>query len=1007
MQKIRCLVCKNEMSIEHRQKHNQQKHSDLIAAKKTIKFEIIGAVQNPFTASAGIKLKRISDPCSSSLQNTDDTKECRNETPLATLSSAASNTKSPSHLSPTSKRARIDVESLNQCNYDDDSCSAVFSATRAAVEEVHLTNAQQKLDDFLTSTCTNNSSKSSKSTKTTEEDDFSVLVAYAAEVNEKILQFVSNVSDQGSSVKSKYSCVTNNKLSFFGYMAAVKEFLNFIANGTSNIVSFCDKIDEIMQKVNSKKNTSNLNDEPKELLPRDPGLRHNTKLNKNEKQYLLSQGPCQPLMSNYLVDPHINKRKQNSFSSKWYAEYPYLEYSVAKDAAYCFACCLCSDVAGSKGNDSAWIDEGVRSWHKFKSRGKCKEGKLKQHFTGESHKAAILHLDYLKNKFSQVDVLISETRRRAVLHDEQLQLENREIIKVFIDCARYLGRQSLAFRGANDDQNGNFKQLVALLSRWVVPLQIWINNVINRPYSVTYCSNRSQNEYIQLLGSSVRDKIVLEIQKCKQFSLMIDTTPDLSHLDQVCLIIRFVDDQFTVEERLVAIRAVVDKTGNGLADTVLNLLNELQLSPLNLRAQSYDTTASMSGKYKGLQAKISEKLDRTVIYIPCLAHKTNLAVEHACDSSTDVMSFFETIQQLYVFFTSSTKRFELYASEVGELETSLSLKSLSKTRWSMRADSIRAVLACYDKVIDVLMAISENVSIDNESRVQAGVLNTRLKSYDFVICLLFMKDVMFKTNNAIQQLQKQTIDILSCMHILNSTADAILRMRQNDLYFSEIITSADKICINHNVDPNYEYQKRHRPRKMPTRFDENASTSYHTSRDQFYKMQMINVLDRLNADISELHESVFKQVTPLAYLTSAKIGTITREIANDICNLFPLDLKDVDVLLNEIDLFQSLLQKRCAPNIAESAKQLIGIEHLYPQLALAYKCALLIPTTVATNERTFSKLKHIKNYLRTTMSENRLDDVMLLSCESDILDVINIEALATGWSLLKNRRIAI
>ena len=63
------------------------------------------------------------------------------------------------------------------------------------------------------------------------------------------------------------------------------------------------------------------------------------------------------------------------------------------------------------------------------------------------------------------------------------------------------------------------------------------------------------------------------------------------------------------------------------------------------------------------------------------------------------------------------------------------------------------------------------------------------------------------------------------------------------------------------------------------------------------------------------------------------------------------------------------------------------------------------PVTVASNERTFSKLKFVKNLLRTTMSENRLCALMFLAAEKDLVDKLDIDAVVSRRSELKNRRI--
>jgi len=62
-----------------------------------------------------------------------------------------------------------------------------------------------------------------------------------------------------------------------------------------------------------------------------------------------------------------------------------------------------------------------------------------------------------------------------------------------------------------------------------------------------------------------------------------------------------------------------------------------------------------------------------------------------------------------------------------------------------------------------------------------------------------------------------------------------------------------------------------------------------------------------------------------------------------------------------------------------------------------------LPVASTTPERTFSKLKIIKNRLRTTISQDRLEQLLLMSCESDI-EIDNgqvIDIFANCSSVLK------
>ena len=66
----------------------------------------------------------------------------------------------------------------------------------------------------------------------------------------------------------------------------------------------------------------------------------------------------------------------------------------------------------------------------------------------------------------------------------------------------------------------------------------------------------------------------------------------------------------------------------------------------------------------------------------------------------------------------------------------------------------------------------------------------------------------------------------------------------------------------------------------------------------------------------------------------------------------------------------------------------------------AVRLMLTAPVTVASNERSFSKLKFVKNKLRTSMGDSRLAGLMFLTCEKDLTDTLNIETVTRRWSML-------
>lgn len=86
------------------------------------------------------------------------------------------------------------------------------------------------------------------------------------------------------------------------------------------------------------------------------------------------------------------------------------------------------------------------------------------------------------------------------------------------------------------------------------------------------------------------------------YSVMADTTPDLSHKDQMAICVRYVDSKAKVCERLLDITEVVDKTGAGIANKICDILSQNSLDLNNIAFQSYDFASSMSCKNLVAQA---------------------------------------------------------------------------------------------------------------------------------------------------------------------------------------------------------------------------------------------------------------------------------------------------------------------------------------------------------------------------------------------------------------------
>lgn len=192
---------------------------------------------------------------------------------------------------------------------------------------------------------------------------------------------------------------------------------------------------------------------------------------------------------------------------------------------------------------------------------------------------------------------------------------------------------------------------------------------------VSYLSSTTYYEVVHITKNKIMKTIIDEVKNAKYFSIVVDSTPDISYNDQLFLIYRYVLNGTPVERFIQFIPNIGHKSKE-IADTVLKTIHEHGLDIKNCRGQSYDNASNMSGKYSGLQARIKE-VSPLAEYAPSSAHSLNLIGECAADSSPESTAFFCLMQNIYVFFSSSTNR---WMTSISHTSKNVTLKRKSDTR---------------------------------------------------------------------------------------------------------------------------------------------------------------------------------------------------------------------------------------------------------------------------------------------------------------------------------------
>ena len=72
-------------------------------------------------------------------------------------------------------------------------------------------------------------------------------------------------------------------------------------------------------------------------------------------------------------------------------------------------------------------------------------------------------------------------------------------------------------------------------------------------------------------------------------------------------------------------------------------------------------------------------------------------------------------------------------------------------------------------------------------------------------------------------------------------------------------------------------------------------------------------------------------------------------------------------------------------------------QHLFPSVQRIFNLFRTAPPSVCKSERSFSKLKLLKNYIRNRMSQKLLPYLTLMSCEKKLCDGLDLHIIVSEW----------
>lgn len=469
--------------------------------------------------------------------------------------------------------------------------------------------------------------------------------------------------------------------------------------------------------------------------------------------------PMQPVI-NY--PPIMFGKVKRSFQSRWYEQFPWLEYSIRLNAAFCFACRFFI----TSNPDPTFSSLGFKDWKHATGH----KGILSKHSTGKTHTQAMATWKEYETRSKTGDSIGCQLDRMG----SKVINENRKYVMCVMEAILYCSQQGIALRGHDESHDslnpGNFRSLMTLLSLHSPEVSRRLQECRS---SATWLAPSFQNEIIQFLASKVLSLIKQELHEAKYFTLLADECKDVSKREQLSIAFRYVYKSKTFE-RFAGYSLASELNARALTNYITSKMTKLELNSDNLVSQCFDGASVMSGCNAGVQKLVKENSPQA-IYVHCCAHRLNLVLVDVAKRVRAASDFFSHLQALYVFLSAS-KCHEHFLSNQNSLGgREIRLKKLSDTRWSCRIDSITAILATFSAVLKTLQDTIDGTNHDRAIEA-SGILNG-VQSFNFIVALVVYKKIFSLSAKLSDVLQSRSLDLATASDLIHSTIDTFKELR--------------------------------------------------------------------------------------------------------------------------------------------------------------------------------------------------------------------------------------
>ena len=397
----------------------------------------------------------------------------------------------------------------------------------------------------------------------------------------------------------------------------------------------------------------------------------------------------------------------------------------------------------------------------------------------------------------------------------------------------------------------------------------------------------------------------------------------------------------------------------------------------------------LAGKYQafyftGVQARIKEKEPRAV-FVHCTAHRLNLVVKDSLDGIPELRDAIHEAASLISFYRDSPKRLV----NLSDMGASTALRPLCPTRWTCSEGALQSIMDNYMPLRESLLQLASDRTTRPEIQSKANGFARRMEEFTFFYGVSLALHLLRMTTPVMRAVQGEKQTVSANLSLLAGLSEALTGQRgRHDTFWARTVSQAAKLEVD---EPRLKRQMR-----PPRRLDSGGEPAHPKTPEEAFKRLFIEAIDHLQRSITCRCQEADKSDDRVLAAGEKALLTGEDEAVSTTARFYGLNEP-------RLHLHTSMLQDLCEARgrRLSSLQDVVDVLNegegekrvLLEECTALVKLLLTAPATSCTAERSFSMLRRLKSYLRTTITQERLNHTAVLATHANETMALDRDAL--------------